>query len=169
MRVCFVSICCLAAFVRLAAAQTPPKDAPPPIPNRANEVLPSWLNVRGEFRERMEGFSGAGFTTNRDDLYYLSRFRFNAAIKANPALSFLVQVQDARVGNKEVGATGAPFKAGLDLRQGYAEIGRPTARLSMRLGRQEFAFGEQRLVGHVSWLNAARAFDAGRVTSAASD
>ena len=32
------------------------------------------------------------------------------------------------------------------------------------LGRQELAFGEQRLVGHASWLNAARTFDAARVT-----
>ncbi|MCC7043019.1 MAG: alginate export family protein, partial [Acidobacteria bacterium] len=33
-----------------------------------------------------------------------------------------------------------------------------------RVGRQELVFGEQRLVGHVSWLNAARTFDAARLT-----
>jgi hypothetical protein len=36
--------------------------------------------------------------------------------------------------------------------------------VSLTLGRQELAFGEQRLVGHVSWANAARTFDAARVT-----
>ena len=41
---------------------------------------------------------------------------------------------------------------------------RPPTRVSARVGRQELAFGEQRLVGHVSWANAARTFDAGRVT-----
>ena len=34
--------------------------------------------------------------------------------------------------------------------------------LSVRVGRQELAFGDQRLVGHVNWLNTARSFDAVR-------
>lgn len=58
-----------------AQIQTPQKV---PLPNRANEVMPKWLRVRGEFRERMEGFDGLGFDTAREDLYWLSRFRFNA-------------------------------------------------------------------------------------------
>ena len=33
-----------------------------------------------------------------------------------------------------------------------------------RLGRQEMAFGDQRLVGHANWLNSGRSFDAARVT-----
>jgi hypothetical protein len=45
-----------------------------------------------------------------------------------------------------------------------ADIGSAQGRSTVRLGRQELAFGEQRLVGHVSWLNAARSFDGARVT-----
>jgi hypothetical protein len=30
--------------------------------NRANQKLPAWLRVRGEFRERFEGFDNLGFT-----------------------------------------------------------------------------------------------------------
>ncbi len=60
-----------------AAASTPAAQVQPapraPFPNRANEVLPSWLRVRGEFRERMEGFDGLGFDDSREDLYWLSR------------------------------------------------------------------------------------------------
>src|SRR5690606_37712531 len=41
-------------------------------------------------------------------------------------------------------------------------------RVAVRVGRQELVFGEQRLVGHVGWANAARSFDAGRVTVRAS-
>ena len=37
--------------------------------NRANEVMPSWLRVRGEFRERVEGFESANFIDDRDDTY----------------------------------------------------------------------------------------------------
>jgi hypothetical protein len=149
---------------RLAAAQTPPAEPAVPIVNRVNELLPSWLNVRGEFRERMEGFSGANYVADREDLYYLSRFRFNATIKPNPQLSLQVQMQDARVGRKTVGPTGFPFKAPIDVRMAFADIGKPTGRVSLRAGRQEFVFGEQRLLGHVSWLNAARTWDAARVT-----
>ena len=44
-----------------AAAQLQPAPRPP-FPNRANTVMPSWLRVRGEFRERVEGFENSGFT-----------------------------------------------------------------------------------------------------------
>lgn len=155
---------CLVAAGGVAAAQPPTPEPRPPVLNRANELLPSWLHVRGEFRERMEGAAGAAYAERRDDLYYLSRFRFNAAVRAGRQFAFVIQAQDARVGRKEIGATGAPFRAPFDLRMAFADIGRPAGRLSARVGRQELAFGEQRLVGHVGWLNAARTFDAARVT-----
>ena len=46
----------------------------------------------------------------------------------------------------------------------FADIGTATSRLSARVGRQELAYGDQRLVGHVSWPNTARTFDAVRGT-----
>jgi hypothetical protein len=152
----------------VAAAHAPPGagDAParPPVLNRANEALPSWLRVRGEFRERMEGFDGGGFVEDRRDLYWLSRFRFDAAVTPSKSLAFQVQVQDARVARKSVGPGGTPFSAPFDLRMAFADLGRSTGPLTVRLGRQELAFGEQRLVGHVSWLNAARTFDGAKIT-----
>jgi len=126
--------------------------------------MPAWLRVRGEFRERVEGFDGAGFVKDRRDLYYLSRLRVNATVTASPRLSFQVQAQDARVARKTVGPVGTPFKAPFDLRMAFADVGDAKAPVAVRVGRQELAFGEQRLVGHVSWLNAARTFDAAKVT-----
>ncbi|HEX5109202.1 MAG TPA: alginate export family protein [Vicinamibacterales bacterium] len=136
----------------------------PPFPNRLNSVLPTWLRTRGEFRERMEGFDGANFNSTRDDLYWLTRFRFGATVTASKSLSFQAQVHDARVGKKTVGATGSPFRAPFDLRMGFADIGSSTSRLSVRAGRQELVYGDQRLVGHLGWTNAARSFDAVKVT-----
>src|SRR5205823_12321705 len=75
-----------------------------------------------------------------------------------------VQAQDARVARKTVGPTGAPFKAAFDLRQAYADIGTPRAPVVARVGRQELGFGDQRLLGASNWTNAARTFDAARVT-----
>ena len=51
-----------------APVAAPLQPAPkPPFPNRANSVMPSWLRVRGEFRERVEGFENSSFTADRDD------------------------------------------------------------------------------------------------------
>lgn len=153
-----------------AAAQTTPapgartEKAPPPLPNRVNELMPSWLRLRGEFRERVEGVSSAGFAAGRDDTYWLSRFRFNATVTASQRLAFQVQLQDARVADKQVGPTGAPFRSGFDLRMAFADIGTARSIAAARLGRQELAYGDQRLVGHVSWLNAARTFDGAKLT-----
>ena len=153
----------------LSADQSPAPGAPaaprkpPPFPNRANEVMPSWLRVRGEFRERVEGFENAGFVSGRDDTFFLSRFRFTAAATSK-VVAATVQVQDARVGDKSVGPTGAPFKASFDLRQAVVDVGNAKAPVVARLGRQEIAFGDQRLVGSANWLNTGRSFDAARVT-----
>ena len=155
------------AATQVAPAQTPapPVAAPPrlPVVNRANEVLPSWLRVRAEFRERFEGFNNLGFVEGRDDEYALSRIRFNATVTPSKQLSFQVNLQDARVAGKTVGPTAAPFYGPFDLRIASADIGAPTARVALRVGRQELAFGEQRLLGHLAWVNTGRSWDAARV------
>ena len=144
---------------------SPPPVPPhrPPFPNRANELMPAWLRVRGEFRERLEGFSNSGFVDERDDAYFLSRVRLTANATGK-GIAATVQVQDARVGGKSVGPTGAPFTSPFDLRQAFVDVGSAKATVALRAGRQEIAFGDQRLVGHAGWINAARTFDAARVT-----
>ena len=165
-----VSIALPASAFAQQLAQQPGAPAPisipakPPVLNRANELLPQWFRLRGEFRERMEGFDGLGFNATREDLYWLTRFRVNATVTASKSLSFQAQVQDARVGKKTVGPTGTPFKAPVDLRMAFADVGAASGPVTIRAGRQELVYGEQRLIGHVSWLNAARTFDAVKAT-----
>ena len=49
----------LTAAPQQSAAQAPAAiPLKPPVFNRANERLPAWFRLRGEFRERMEGFDG---------------------------------------------------------------------------------------------------------------
>jgi hypothetical protein len=79
------------------------------------------------------------------------------------SLSFQVQAQDARVADKEIGTTATPFGAPIDIRTALADVGASGSHVAARLGRQELVFGEQRLVGHGNWSNAARTFDAARV------
>lgn len=146
------------------AAQAPATAAPAPLPNRLNTVLPNWLRLRGEYRVRMEGLDNSGFVDGRDDLFWLGRLRVNATIAPARWLSGQIQVQDARVADKQIGSVAAPFKAAFDVRTAFADLGAPNARAALRLGRQELVFGEQRLVGHVGWANAARSFDGARTT-----
>jgi hypothetical protein len=73
-------------------------------------------------------------------------------------------VQDARVAKKTVGPTGTPFKAPFDLRMAFADVGSAGGHVTVRAGRQELVYGDQRLIGHVSWLNAARTFDGVKAT-----
>lgn len=148
-----------------AAAPAQASPAPrPPFPNRLNTVLPGWLRARGEFRERVEGFDGLGFNDSRQDLYYLSRLRLNLTVTPSKQLSFQAQVQDARVAAKTVGPTGTPFRSPLDLRTAFADVGSATGPYTLRVGRQELVYGDQRLVGHVGWLNAARTLDGAKLT-----
>ena len=71
----------------------------------------------------------------------------------------------ARLRQDQSAALAAPFRDTLDLRMAYGEFG--GARNMVRVGRQELAFGEQRLIGHLNWVNTARSFDGVRATSRA--
>lgn len=148
------------------AAQTPGPRAPtPPFPNRFNELTPKWLTVRGELRDRMEGGTNIAYTPGLDDAYLLNRFRFDVNVRPSSSFAVLVQAQDARVARKDIGSTTAPFRDTFDLRQAYGDIGNTQkGAFTLRVGRQEMFFGEQRLVGHLTWVNAARSFDGVRAT-----
>jgi hypothetical protein len=155
------------------AAGDPAAAAPPATPAEATRaqrtpppaaVSPARLRTRVELRERMEGLDGIGFDRSRQDLYWLSRVRLDVSTTPAAHLALHVQVQDARVSRKGAGPTGAPFSAPADLRLAAVDLGSAAAPVTIRLGRQELVYGEQRLVGHVGWLNAARSFDGVKVT-----
>jgi len=130
-----------------------------------NEHLPTWLNIGGELRTRLESVSGGEFRHDNDDLYVLTRVRLNLGVKPTDWLKFQFQGQDAQVFGKDTNPDGPPFEDIFDLRMAYVELGDSEKKpIGLRVGRQELVFGEQRLSGHVSWLNTARSFDAVRAT-----
>lgn len=136
-----------------AAQPSPTPAAPPPR-----------LLVRAEVRERVESLAGASFVPARDDAYWLTRVRVDATVTPLRQLRFFGQLQDGRVADKSVPPFTAPFSAPIDLRQAWGEVGTPMSWVSVRAGRQELAYGDQRLLGHLNWTNAARTFDAVRGT-----
>jgi Alginate export len=164
-----VVVGCLLLGAELDAqqAQTPQAPVPRQPPVVSVQRLPSWLRVGLEHRGRLEAPVNSLFNSTRDDAYWLNRFRFDVRVKPSPMLSFQVQVQDAQVFGRNPKPDGPPYEDTLDLRMAFADVGQTgKSPVVLRLGRQELAFGEQRLVGHVSWTNTARTFDAARVTLA---
>lgn len=129
-----------------------------------NQELPAWLRVGGDYRTRFEGTENRGFAPGVSDDYLLSRVRVNVTVKPADWLTFFFQGQDARVYFNQRIPNAPNFEAPLDLRMGYAEIGAPKGPVTLRLGRQEINFGDQRLVGSSNWANTARTFDAVRAT-----
>jgi hypothetical protein len=160
MRVCVSLIACTLA----AAGQQPA--AKPFVPSdELNATLPRWLRFSGEYRARVEGFTSGGFRNDNDDLYLLNRFRIQMRVQPVSWMKLHFQGQDARVFGKNQKPAAPPFQDTMDLRLAFLELGDvEKARFSLRAGRQELVFGEQRLIGHVGWLNTARSFDAIRAT-----
>jgi hypothetical protein len=86
-------------------------------------------------------------------------------IRPESWLKFGFQAQDARVFWKNQNPSAPPYQDTFDLRQAYVEVGDvEKGKASFRGGRQELAFGDERLIGNSNWTNTARSFDAVRGT-----
>jgi len=120
------------------------------------------VTLSGEIRARSE-WDRPGGTLAEDVFTYL---RTRLGVRAAPAdnLHLYFQLQDSRVYGASAGAaTGNPNVT--DLHQAYFDIVADwkARKVTTRVGRQEVAFGNERLIGQVGWSNTGRTFDAARV------
>jgi hypothetical protein len=130
-----------------------------------NKQLPKWIQFSGEYRVRVEGFAGSRYEHENDDGYWLNRVRFNMRLQPLSWLRFHAQAQDSHVYWNSRVADAPPLQDSMDLRLAWGEIGdSDNGRVALRVGRQEIALGEERLVGSGNWGNTARSFDAVRFT-----
>ncbi len=136
-------------------------EKPPVTVDRAlGNDLPSWASLAGEFRVRYEGRRALGYRQGSDDGYGLIRTRLDLGITPASWLKFGFQGQDASApGIRDVPNIGV-FRDGFDLRQAYARIGSEKSPVTLTVGRQVLAYGDQRLIGALNWTNTSRAFDA---------
>jgi hypothetical protein len=186
------TISALAVFftaTSVAVGQNAPAPAPAaPFPGVMNERLRSshpgmstW-DIGANYRLRFEKKLGAGATDagsnwdfsrrsldDNNNSYWLSRLMPRVAYSGKDA-SFLVEGRaSSSLGDERFNATapgdGLPENdSGLDVHQAFVVIGSPKqSPLSLKLGRQELVYGEQRLVGHSRWGNIGRTFDAAKV------
>lgn len=147
----------LAALLFALTASTAAADSAAP-------RLPRWLKLGAEVRGRLETVTAAAFLRGSDDAYYLHRLRLQATIEPHRQLRFFFQAQDSRVAEWKQKPVPGNVANPLDIRQGYLELGPSDHGWTLRLGRQDLIFGEERLVGAAGWGNVGRSFDAARLS-----
>ncbi|MCC6758031.1 MAG: alginate export family protein, partial [Candidatus Omnitrophica bacterium] len=138
-----------------------------------NKQLPQWINVDLQLRHRYEYRSDFDFNDNVDDKdgFNLWRSRVGLTLKPTKDLKLFYQFQDARISHDKTSGLKAVSGNWAETRQLWVEA--KTSRLAvdamslskvgMRFGRQELAYGAQRLLGAFDWSNQAQTFDAGKL------
>ncbi len=137
---------------------------PSPLVAQDAETYPAFrfdgqLRLRGEADHRTVGVD--------PDFATLSRIRGGVEANLMDWIRVSLQLQDARAWGSELNTLTDAGADHFDLHQGYVELGRSEA-FTARLGRQEFALADERLVGAVGWSNTGRSFDGVRLLGEAS-
>ncbi|MBI5237125.1 MAG: DUF3373 family protein [Deltaproteobacteria bacterium] len=140
------------------------------VPSYAGEVT-----LSGEYRLRAEKRGDADFDENTKDSTDMwgQRVRLTANAKATDDTSVKITLQDTRTWGATQAKAGGPGLTdgaaatttgtlnALDLHESYVNIaniaGQP---VTVKLGRQELVYGDQRLIGAFGWSNNGRSFDA---------
>ena len=126
-----------------------------------NQQLPKWVRFSFDHRFRFEDYRALRYNEDNDDHWLINRFRVNLTLLPTSWWSFTFQGQDARIFFKGNSAGAAPFINRTDLRLAFTDFGNPDkGRIALRIGRQELAYGEDRVLGAANWGNVARSFDA---------
>ena len=135
-----------------------------PVPLHGDRVR---VKFGGEFRYRLELRDDFNFNdaANEDDAVHLFRNRLNADLAFDPYFRVFIEGQDAEsFADSSLNRTTA-FVDRMDLRQLYGELKSPWKKvpLTLKAGRQELSYGDQRFVGPFGWSNVGRVFDAAKV------
>lgn len=128
--------------------------------------LPAWLKLGGELRGRAE--FGKAFDSVANTPSYLSRLRLTVSAEPMPWVRIVFQGQDARAFRVGADENREDQQNTFDVRQAYVDFGSAEEGWRLRVGRQELAFGDERLVGADSyWDCFGQGFDAVRLSFAA--
>jgi hypothetical protein len=121
------------------------------------------IGVFGQVRPRFEAR-----TPVEGDWSAFTSMRVRAAVEAGfeSDLRVVIQFQDVRLFGEETNTLSDYQADNLDLHQGFIELTDiPSVGGRFKVGRQELALGEQRLVGAVNWTQQGRSFDGFRYTT----
>ena len=137
-----------------------------PAASRAQEEekKPVQWSFSGQARVRPEWRDNQDLDEDADDRMSQVFMRLRLGVEALIKEDFrvFIQAQDARVWGEEIST--ASDEDNLDLHQGYLEARNLGVKgLSFAAGRQEWTYGDHRLIGNYDWNNVGRSFDGIRV------
>jgi len=154
----------------------PPENAPAAAPAVPQEpffkTMVKQVSLDGQFRLRYEyrdplAYTNTPASTKTDD-FFLERLRINLKFTVTDDIEVFAQPQDQRTWGQEPSVV-ADTK-NLDIHQAYAEFrnlfGEP---LSVKAGRMELSYGDQRLISPLDWSNVARSWDGAKIRYAPAD
>lgn len=121
--------------------------------------------LEGQLRDRLLVDSGRDFVDEMgiDREYITQRARLGISVKHASGTVLTVRLQDVRIWGEETNTLNDSSADGFDAHEAYAVL--PLySHASLKLGRQEIVFDNQRLVGNVDWVQRARSFDGARAT-----
>lgn len=174
-------IAILAAFASLASADDKKVSAPPSagiVNDYLREQSPGFQawDLGGQVRARLEHkeyFAAPGVVDfarfgDDDNTYFLLREKVHLGYTPCPWFTTFLEGRDSSSQNDDRHPN---VDADLfDLHQGYIRIGDASEfPVSLKLGRQELSYGDERLIGPSDWGNIPRAFDAAKVRYENSD
>ncbi len=123
------------------------------------------LRMRYEMKENAGSFPQADFIARRlpnDNEYLLLRERLHVGYKPVNWFNAYVEAQDSSEHWDE--RKPSPDADIFDLRQAYVDVGDAKQfPLSLKVGRQEIAYGDERIIGRGDWSNTGRVFDAAKL------
>ena len=133
--------------------------ATPPALAAQREGLSVRLN--GEVRVRTE--LDARTAGSASDMVSLLRTRLGLVASPSRNARVVIQLSDSRAMGEETNTLTDASADRLDLHQGYLEW-HSDGGTRLRAGRQEWAYGDERLIGTVGWANVTRSFDGFQVS-----
>ncbi|HPD16489.1 MAG TPA: alginate export family protein [Planctomycetota bacterium] len=125
-----------------------------------------WASFGGQVRERYEHWNNFAFrkAAPRDDDYLQSRFRLHGDFHLGDRARVFIELKSAHTTDRDLPQGRRTLDTDeCDIQNAFFEFTpyRDTATsVALRLGRQELAFGKERLVSTLDWANTRRTFDA---------
>jgi len=152
-----------------AVADLPDPDDKEPrirLPNSLSLGVSGQVRVRTEYDRHLYSPADPDGDRRFDFTHMRTRVRFDASVE--DWIDAVVELQDVRTFGEE-GSTTADTE-GVDLKRGFLRLeeiaGEP---VSVDLGRFVLAYGDQRLIGDLEWVDQGRSYDGVRVSYASGD
>ncbi len=148
------------AFAFLAAIGLAFSSAPSVMADEGGDKVT--VKPSGQYMSRFRHTEGKDFVEGGVHNFVTHRARIGLRLDYQDYVGVFLQAQDVRVWGSETNTLGDFSADGLDMHQAYVDI-KPMEGLKLRIGRQEIAFLNHRIIGTVGWLEQARSFDAARL------